>query len=60
MPIQSDHDQYSDKEAQRRFEAALCGARIVGHKPQSEMKLGKPRGKRVASPKKFERPRTKK
>ena len=24
---------------------------IVGHKPQSEMKLGKPRGKRKKSPK---------
>jgi hypothetical protein len=38
-------DQYSDQETQRRFEAALRGARMVGHKPQSEMKLGKPRGK---------------
>jgi hypothetical protein len=37
--------QYSRQEAQRRFEAALRGARMVGHKPQSEMKLGKPRGK---------------
>jgi hypothetical protein len=36
-------DQFSAEEAQRRFEAALRGARIVGHKPQSEMKLGKPR-----------------
>src|SRR5258707_15818102 len=34
--------QYSRQEAQRRFEAALRGARMVGHKPQSEMKLGKP------------------
>jgi hypothetical protein len=38
-------DEYSTLEAQRRFEAALRGARMVGHKPQSEMKLGKPRGK---------------
>jgi hypothetical protein len=38
-------DQYSEQEAQRRFEAALRGARLVGHKPQSEMKLGKSRGK---------------
>jgi hypothetical protein len=33
-------DQYSEQEAQRRFEAALRGARLVSHKPQSEMKLG--------------------
>ena len=44
-------DQYSAKEAQQRFEAALRGARMVGHKTQSEMKLGKPRGKKPASPK---------
>lgn len=48
---QSD-DQYSDQEAQCRFEAALRGAREVGHeamkdippkrsKARSEMKLGK-------------------
>jgi len=30
-------DQYSDKDAQRRFEAALKGARIAGHKPMSEV-----------------------
>lgn len=60
MNAKSADDQYSAKETQRRFEAALRGAQIVGHKPQSEMKLGKPRGKRVASPKKFGRPKTKK
>jgi hypothetical protein len=38
-------DHYSKDEAQHRFEAALRGARLVGHKPQSEMKLGKRRGK---------------
>ena len=43
-------EKYSEQEAQRRFEAALRGARIVGHKPQSEMKLGKPRGKKAKSP----------
>jgi hypothetical protein len=36
-------DEYSDKEAAERLAAALRGARIVGHKPQSEMKLGKSR-----------------
>jgi len=45
-------DKYSDQEARRRFEAALRGARIVGHKSQSEMKLGKPRGKPTKSPSK--------
>ena len=45
-------DQYTDEEAQRRFEAALRGAREVGHesmkdiptkrsKPHSVMKIGK-------------------
>ncbi len=38
-------DSYSEEEAQRRFEAALRGAPLVGHRPQSEMKLGKPRAK---------------
>jgi hypothetical protein len=42
MPKQTD-DKYSAEETRRRFEAALRGARLVGHKPQSEMKLGKPR-----------------
>jgi hypothetical protein len=27
-------EQYSEQEAQRRFEAALRGARIAGHKPK--------------------------
>jgi hypothetical protein len=43
-------EKFSYEEAQRRFEAALRGARLVGHKPQSEMKLGKPRGKPKKSP----------
>ena len=38
-------EQYGEQEAQRRFVAALRGARVVGHKPQSEMKLGKREGK---------------
>jgi hypothetical protein len=44
-------DTYSEQEAQHRFEAALRGARAVGHKPQSDMKLGKSRGKPSKSPK---------
>jgi len=42
-------EKFDEKEAQRRFEAALRGARIVGHKPQSEMKLGKTKPKRIKS-----------
>jgi hypothetical protein len=41
---------YSEQETRRCFEAALRGARLVGHQPQSEMKLGKPRGKPKKSP----------
>jgi hypothetical protein len=44
-------DQFDDKETEQRMAAALRGAREVGHKPQSEMKLGKPRGKPAKSPK---------
>jgi hypothetical protein len=33
--------EYSEKEAAERLAAALRGARSVGHKPQSELKLGK-------------------
>jgi hypothetical protein len=32
-----DSDQYSDEEAQRRFEAALRGAREVGHEPMKDI-----------------------
>ena len=43
MPTKKeDADQvFSKREARLRFEAALRGARLVGHKPQSEMKVGK-------------------
>ncbi len=58
-------DQYSDEEAQRRFEAALRGAREVGHepmkdippkrpKPHSAMKLGKRKAKASRQPPKKE------
>jgi hypothetical protein len=50
MSRKPDEERYSAQEAQNRFEAALRGARVVGHKPQSEMKLGKPRGKPSKSP----------
>jgi hypothetical protein len=41
----TDSENFSKEEAHRRFEAALRGARSVGHKPQSEMKLGKSKPK---------------
>jgi hypothetical protein len=44
-------EHYSAEETERRFVAALRGSRLVGHKPRSEMKLGKPRGKAGKSPK---------
>lgn len=36
MPKKAE-DQYNKDEAQRRFEAALKGARVAGHKPMSEI-----------------------
>jgi len=43
MAKHPEQDKYSDQEATRRFEAALRGAKSVGHKPQYEMKIGKKR-----------------
>ena len=43
-------DEFSAKEAQQRFEAALRGARITGHKPMSDMKVGKKQRPAKASP----------
>ena len=34
-----DDDRYDEDEARARFEAALRGSRIVGHKPMSELKV---------------------
>lgn len=45
MGSKENADQFSEKEAQKRFEAALRGARAVGHKPMSEMKVGKKKEK---------------
>jgi hypothetical protein len=46
-------DEFSPEEAQRRFEAALRGARIAGHKPKeivtrsaSKPQRGRPKKKR--------------
>jgi hypothetical protein len=49
IPMNKDGEKFSPEEARKRMEAALRGARLVGHKPQSEMKLGKPRVKRAKS-----------
>jgi hypothetical protein len=54
--MQNKEGKFSPEEAEQRFKAALRGARLVGHRPQSEMKLGKPRRKSSKSPKK-ERPK---
>lgn len=43
-------DRYSNQEAQRRFDAALRGARVVGHKPMSELRIGKVKASRGKSP----------
>jgi hypothetical protein len=45
-------DQFNPSESQQRFEAALRGARIVGHKTHEESRPGKPRTKKVKSPRK--------
>jgi hypothetical protein len=45
MDDKKSDDQYSEQEAQRRTEAALRAAFNTPAKPQSEMKLGKPKAK---------------
>jgi hypothetical protein len=39
-------DQFSEKEAKARFEAALRGARITGHKPMTDI----PKKREVSKP----------
>lgn len=52
MSQDSASDKYSEKEAKERFEAALRGARIAGHKPmkaqtkKAAKQVAKPRRKR--------------
>ena len=53
--MERDPEKYSEEEVQQRFQAALRGAKLVGHKLQSEMKLGKPRAKRKRVPAKRKR-----
>jgi hypothetical protein len=49
-PEKSGNDQYSNAETRQRFDAALRGARISGHKPMSEIapKKRKPTKKKDA------------
>lgn len=39
-------DKYPEKEAQERFDAALRGARIAGHRPMESMARSKARKQR--------------
>jgi len=48
--MNDENDQYSEQETRRRAEAALRAAFKTPAKPQSEMKLGRPRAKKSASP----------
>jgi hypothetical protein len=50
MSTKQADDRYSAQEAQRRTEAALRAAFNTPAKPQSEMKLGKPRAKQKKNP----------
>ena len=50
MPANKDTGQYSNKEAQKRFEAALKGAMNTPHKPLKE----KPKVKKAKKAKKRE------
>jgi hypothetical protein len=55
-------DEYSEKEAQARFEAALKGGMNTPHKPHSEMKLCKKRphkSGKIPLPKPQQRPKDK-
>lgn len=42
--------EFSEEESRRRFETAIRVALSGPAKPHSEMKLGKPRGKKAKSP----------
>ena len=48
--VVKDTDRYADDEASKRFEAALKGARIAGHKPLESLTQGK--AKKQRKPKK--------
>jgi hypothetical protein len=45
-------DQFTKKEAQQRFEAALRGARVTGHKPKSDVPAKRAQSRKPTSRKK--------
>jgi hypothetical protein len=45
-------DQFTPEESQKRFEAALKGARVAGPKPKSDVPAKRPGARKVASRKK--------
>jgi hypothetical protein len=45
------NEKFSEQESQERFETALRGGLNTPAKPLADMKLGKPRNKKAASPK---------
>jgi hypothetical protein len=42
-----EEDEYGSEESKRRFEAALKGARIAGHKPMESLIKKKPKAKKA-------------
>jgi hypothetical protein len=57
MPKQAD-ERYSHEEVQQRFDAALRGSRITGHKSMAEVR-GKAKSKIAASSRGKKKPTTK-
>ena len=46
MAKEKTEDRYGEQEAQRRFEAALRGARLAGHKPMKSITPKRPKKQR--------------
>jgi hypothetical protein len=46
-PSDRSSDKYPAQEAQQRFEAALRGARVAGHKPMESLNKKKPKEKKT-------------
>lgn len=55
MADRSKEQEFSEEETQRRFDAALRGARTAGHKPMSEMRQGKIEPKKASDKKRQKR-----
>jgi hypothetical protein len=47
MATKSDDEKFSSEESQRRFKAALLGARVAGHKPMESLTKKKTRAKKA-------------